>query len=372
MKFSPSMIVMALVFLGLEPKEGDASAQLDNALNDYDLDKDKFFTEPTIFAMGYHRGLSGAPFDDNCLPVGDDDKPLTVATEWICDAYTIALEAREAAAVPPPSMVYAAFKAGKIKPGAFAAWLATVDLKSGHRLNQAVTVGSGSAARTIPAGTPVDILSETVKDGVPHVIVMFDGLPLIIPNPTDAPRVVSADTAVAAPAKERKARKVKEGGATTTTAKTPTERMPSLRDAIIHVLEGKDGGTGPLASNGVIAGRVKARCTELGIGDKAVTFVQKADKHVPYYCNIYGPEFDDATNKPKTAGRLGVEKPLISVCLQCRARKYYNRGDGLTHEQRMAQIPKEVMAAIEAAGDQTYDVPKATTETPAVVETPAE
>lgn len=357
---SNAMIFLALVYLGAEPKEGiDPGQQLDSLLADYELTRDQFLTPESCFTIGYHRGSVGMPFGDEQVPQ-KDGKPVAELEGAIEGGYALGLEARELRLAPPPSLVYAAWKDGQIKPGEFDKWAATVDLKSaGNRLAVAVTVGSGKDARVIPAGTPVDVICDIEKDGVDHVVVTYDGLPLIIPNPSDSPRVVSADTAVAvASTKTKRATKTKESGDTAKTPRAPVERGPTLRDAIIHVIEGADGGPGPFQSNGKFASRVRARCVELGIGDKANTFMEKADRHVPYYLNIYKPEIDDA-GTATGAGRLGVDEPKLAIVLKVEARKYFLRGEGLSDEARFAQIPEELRKKIEAAGDAIITVPKA-------------
>ena len=151
--------------------------------------------------------------------------------------------------------------------GSFVEWSRELNLEENHRLAHAVTIGSGKDAIVVPAGTPVDLLNEDVeKDGKPHVIVVYDGLPLIVPTPEDDPRIVSGDKAIAVK-KARKSGKPKEPGAA-------RERGPALKDAINEVMEGKDGGPGPLQSNGQFAGRVLAAATRLGIRDKASAFVR--------------------------------------------------------------------------------------------------
>lgn len=359
MLFSSTMILLALTSLAVELTEGsDPKAVLDSTLSGYGLTVEQFLTEESCFSIGYHRGMSGSPFNDDQIP-SKDGKPVSELESAVEQGYAIGLEARDVRLTPPPSLVYAGWKQGAIKPGQFDQWAAGLDLSSGHRLASAITVGSGKDARTIPAGTPVDMLAETTKDGVPAVIVRYDGLPLIVPNPTDAPRIVTAATTIT-PVTEKRTRTTKpktNADGTPKAPRAPTERGPTLRDAIVYVIEGRDGGPGPLQSNGQIASRVRARCVELGIGDKANTFMEKADRHSPYYLNIYKPETNEDGSAVVGAGRLGVEQPLAAIVFKIEARKYFLKGEGLTAEARYAQIPSELRAKIEAAGDTIIAVP---------------
>jgi hypothetical protein len=343
MTVTASIALTMLTFLGVEVEEGsDPNALLDDALGECNLTADQFVTEDTLFAMGYHRGLRAAAFDESEVPKSGDgaDATLMAALE---DGYGYGLEARDVSLTPPPSLVFEAHKSGVLKPGAMQSWAAGLDLSSGHRLAQSITVGSGKTAATIPAGTPVDILTE-LDDAY---IVLYDGAALRLPNPTDAPSLVSADNRVA-PERKTRARKTKESGTTTDgTAKEPKERKergPTLKDAIIHVLERKDGGPGPLQSNGSFANRVLRRARELGIADKASKFVQQADRHVPYYLNCYKPENDG------TVGRLGVEAPYVGTVARIEARRYFLKGDGLDEAARTAQVPEEIRAKFDVEG----------------------
>jgi hypothetical protein len=348
------MISLALASLGVELSEGaDPKATLDSTLEGYGLTSEQFLTEDACFTIGYHRGMIGAPFDDNQVPAADG-KPITALERAVESGYAMGLEARDVKLTPPPSLVLAGWKTNAIKPGQFADWAATLDLSSSHRLAVALTVGSGKDARTIPAGTPVDLLAETTKDGVAAVVVMYDGLPLIVPNPADAPRIIAASSAVVI-ASEKKARVSKpkvnaDGTPKPAKEKVAVERGPSLRDAIVYVIQGEDGGPGPLQSNSQIASRVRARCVELGIGDKAATFLKEADRHAPYYLNIYKPNTDDA-NVVTGPGRLGVTQVRAAILYKIESRKYFLKGEGLTAEARYANIPAELRAKIETAGD---------------------
>ncbi len=370
--FSPIMILLALTSLGLEPVEGgDPATQLDAALKEYGLDTERFLTEEACFSIGYHRGMVGAPYSDEQIPTLADGKVDPVLEKAVEQGYPIGLEARELKLTPPPGLVFRAWKDGLIKAGEFEKWAATIDLSAGNRLSVAITVGSGKTAQTIPAGTPVDVLAHVEKDGVDHVVVLYDGRPLIVPNPEDSPRVISANTAVTLVKAARKGATRKTTGdaggtGTATTPRAPVERGPTLRDAIIYVAEGLDGGPGPLQSNGQFASRLQARCTEQGIGDKAATFVQKADKHVPYYLNIYGPAHDDS-GVVVSPGRSGVEAPSLAVVLKIRVRKHFLKGEGLSFEARYAQIPADLRKEIEAAVEskETIAIPVKAATTPA-------
>lgn len=357
---SSFMIALALASLAVEATEGsDPKATLDSTLSSYGLTAEQFLTEDACFTIGYHRGMAGTFFGDDQIP-SEGGKPITALEQAVEQGYAIGLEARDIKLTPPPSLVFAGWKAGAIKPGQFGDWASTLDLSAGFRLAVAITVGSGKDARTIPAGTPVDVLANVEKDGVASVVVMYDGLPLIVPNPADAPRIVAASTSVTV-ATEKKARapakpKLNADG-TPKAPKVATERGPTLRDAIVYVIEGKDGGPGPLQSNGQIASRVHARCVELGIGDKATTFMEKADRHAPYYLNIYKPETNEDGSAVTGPGRLGVDQPLEAIVLKIEARKYFVKGEGLAFDARYANIPAELRAKIEAAGDNVIAVP---------------
>lgn len=332
MQLHQSTVLMMLTYLGVEAEEGeDLDSTLDESLAEYNLDRDQFLTRETCFSLGYHRGLAGRPFSDEQAPQGDDgpDKELM---ELIEDGYAYGLEARDLRLSPPPSLVLTAHDANELEAGMLAKWAEELDLSEGQRLAHAINIGSGKSAVTVPAGTPVDVLGEAEKDGVPHTIVLFDGSALLVPNPEDASNIVSADTAVAPEKKTRKGKK-KSGGA-------KRERGPTLKQGIIKVIEGGDGGPGPLQTNGQFASRVKAVCREMGIGDKAGKFVQQADRHVPYYLNCYRP------TKQGEPGRLGVEQPLAWVVAATVARKYYLRADG-SHEERMKAIPADLMSQME-------------------------
>lgn len=350
------MITLALTSLGLEPVEGtDPKAQLDAALAGYGLEASTFLTERACFTIGYSRGLAGASYTDEHIPAGTDGKPLSELEAVVEQGFAIALEARDVKLIPPAGLVYQGWKDGVIKPGQFEEWASKLDLKDTHRLAVAITVGSGKTSRTIPAGTPVEILSEIEKDGVASVIVMYDGLPLIVPNPADSPRVVSGATAVSATV-EKKVR-AKKAAATnadgTPVVKTPTERGPTLQTAIRYVIETSPGA---LQTNGQFASRVLAKAKELGIGDKASTFVKEADRHVPYYLNTYRPAKNDA-NVVTGPGRMGILDPKLSALAAIEGRKFWSKGEGLTADARYAQIPEEIRQRIENSGDERLAVP---------------
>lgn len=334
LQLSEKTILAALVLLSIEPAEGaDPGEVLDDTLADFNLTRDSFMTEATMFACGYHRGLSVRSFNEDQIPT-DGDKPSEPLSRALEDGYAYGLEARELALTPPPSLVFEAHQNEDVEWGGLVAWATALDLANSHRLGQAIEVGSGKDAFVVPAGTPIDVINDGFeKDGVPHVIVGYDGLAMLVPNPDDSPRIVTGDTQIA-PEKRRRKRKAgaKKG--------KKAERGPTLKQAIIDVLEGKDGGPGPLQSNGAFAGRVMKRARELGIGDKAAKFVQKADKHVPYYINCYKPGKNDEP------GRLGVDSPLAWVVAAIQGRKYYLRADG-PQDERVAQIPEELIAAME-------------------------
>lgn len=341
LKLSAATVLAALVYLGVELSEGDdPEAVLDSTLDQYGLTRDQFMNEATLFALGYHRGLQVRPFSEDQAPI-NGDKPDADLITAIENGYAFGLEARDIALTPPPSLVYEAHKAGKVEWGGLAAWAATLELGETRRLAHAIEIGSGKNAVVVPAGTPVDVLGETVKDGVNHVIVSYDGVALLVPNPEDAPRLVAGDEIVKVKATRARGTRKSDG----TKAKAKTERRdrgPTLKNAIIDVLEGNDGGPGALQSNGQFAARVMQRARELGIGDKAAKFLQKADKHVPYYINCYKPTKEGYT------GRLGFENPKASVIAAIEARKYYLRGDDLSHDERMAQIPAELIEGMKS------------------------
>lgn len=333
-------IQMMLTYLAIEPNEGDdPSDVLDDALSDYGLDRDSFVTEETCFAIGYHRGLQGRPFGDDQAP-NDDGGPVKELMNAIEDGYGYGLEARDIVGLaPPPSLVFAAHKAGDIEIGNLAGWSSGLDLGADGlaRLAQALTIGSGKDAVVVPAGTPVDILAATEIDGVDTLIVLYDGAPLRVPNPGDSPRLVAADTRIEP---ERKTRASKKDGKKVAAKREPRERGSTLKDAIVYVIEGRDGGNGPLQSNGQLANRVMKRAREIGVGDKAGNFVQKADRHVPYYLNCYKPRKKDGG-----IGRLGVEKPIQWVCDAISARSQYLKLDG-DHDERVEQLPEDVVSIV--------------------------
>jgi hypothetical protein len=335
-KLTIATTLAALTYIGVEVPEGaNADALLDEALAQYNLTRDQFLTEGTMFAMGYHRALAVRAYNDDQVPVGADGKPSAEMSVAVENGFAFGLEARDLAKAPPPSLVFEGFKSGALQFGALGTWVSSINLATTSRLSHAVEVGSGKSALTIPAGTPVDIIGNTTKDGVDHVIVAFDGAALIIPNPSSDPRIVSGDTAVApARVKQQRGPRKKEGGEVK--AKSPSESGPTLKGVIIDVIEGNDGGPGPLQSSGAFASRVLKLARERGIGDKASNFIQKADKHVPYYINCYKPTEGDHT------GRLGVEAPKAWVCAAIEARKYYLRTEG-DHDARMAAIPAELV-----------------------------
>ena len=333
MQLSTSAVIAALTFLGLDPKEDEnPESTLDDALGEFNLARDQFMTEETLFACGFHRGLQSASFDTKEQGPSDADGPDKALTEALEEGYACGLEARELTKTPPPSLVFAAFKSGELTWGTFAEWAGGIDLAQTNRLGHALTVGAGKDAIIIPAGTPVDILSDDIeKDGVPHVIVMWDGLPVIVPNADDAPNIVAGDTDVVPEKKRRKSSgKAKAKG-------VPRERGPTLRQAIIAVIEGDPG---PLQNDGAFAGRVMAKCAELGIRDKAGKFVAKANKHVPYYLNSYKP------TKANEPGRLNVSSPLDHVVAAIEGRKFYLRADGV-HDERLKSLPDELLARME-------------------------
>lgn len=319
MKLSTTAVLAALVFLGHEPVEGeDPQDQLTELLAEFNLEIDQFMTKETMFACGFHRGLNSASYDplDQVpqIDLGDGKTgPAPDLEGALQEGYAIGLEARDMAKVPPPSVVYAAFEAQELTWGQFADWASKQDLTETKRLGTSITVGSGKEAVTVPAGTPVDVIDSIEKDGVPHVIVCWDGLPLLVPNADDAPSIVSGDTDVA-PEKKRRSSSGKKG---TGAKKEKADKGPTLRQVIIEVIEGDPG---PLQNDGAFAGKVLQRCTELGIRDKAGRFVQKASHHVPYYLNSYKPAKGDVP------GRLGIENPLDSIVAAIEARKYFLKG----------------------------------------------
>ncbi len=352
MRFTLATTLAALTYLGVEVQEDDdPESKLDETLADYGLDVAQFLTPETQFSMGYHRGLSGRLTDSNQFPVegeGADAKPVESLATLVDDGFACGLEARDVPKTPPPSLVFAALQAGEFEFGGLAAWAASLDLTDQVRLATQVEVGSGKTAVVVPAGTPVDLISADVeKDGVPHVIVGYDGLALLVPNADDAPRIVSGDEIVAAPKKRR-------GGKKGTKAKKPrAERGPSLKDLIIQVAEAKDGGPGPLQTNGQFASRLLALATKAGIRDKASKFMQKADRHVPYYLNIYKPK------KDSEVGRMGVEKPFAWVIAAIEARKHYLKAikGGSSHDEALEQIPEDLRARLEDRETQVETTP---------------
>jgi hypothetical protein len=351
-----TMLAM-LTYLGFEATEGeDPEAQLTSKLDELDLTLDQFTTKETIFGLGYHRGLDARPFGDDQVPLADDGKgPNEDLMTVLEEAYGIGLEARELTKTPPPGLVYAGFEEGLIQPGAVAQWAATLDLTEGFRLAVAVTVGSGKNAITIPAGTPVDLLGDTERDGASFKVVLFDGSPVIIPDAEDTPAVVSSDSAVAPQKKTRKSSGKKSG--------PKAERGPTLKSAIIFVAEGRDGGPGPLQSNGAFAARVAKKCRDLGIGDKSAMFLQKADRHVPYYLNIYKPAVDKETGEITGPGRQGIMKPLEWVVAAILSRSVYLRAEG-DHDAKIAAIADELQEKM-LDREATIDVPEPVTEEPA-------
>ena len=331
----------ALAYLGVEVGEdADPNEMLDNTLSDYGLDADQFMTEETVFSIGYHRGLGGRPLDSNQAPAegeGDDEKPVEALQQVMDDGFACGLEARDVAKTPPPSLVFAALKAEEFQFGGLAAWAAGLDLSDSKRLGANIEIGSGKTAVVVPAGTPVDVIDDNIeKDGVPHVLVGYDGLALLVPNAEDAPKIVSGDEVVAAPKKGRK----RKAGA----KKPKAERGPSLKDLIIKIAQGQDGGPGPLQTNGQFAARLLGEATAAGIREKATKFMQKADRHVPYYLNCYKPKKDSTE-----IGRLGVETPLTWVIAAIEGRKHYLKAikGGATHEDAVAAIPEDIRARME-------------------------
>lgn len=353
--FTAATTLAALAYLGVEvtDEDQDPNEVLDDTLGNYNLTTEQFLNEETCFAIGYHRGLGGRVFGDDDIPANAEGPDETIGRAME-EAFALGMEARSSSLTPPPSLVYAAWKAEELSMGSFVQWARALDLSSNHRLAHSVTIGSGKEAVVVPAGTPVDVIDESVnKDDQPHVIVCYDGLPLLIPNPEGDPRIVSGDTVITT----KRARKPgKPGGKKSGAAR---QRGPALKDAITEVMEGKDGGNGPLQDNGQFAGAVLAAATRLDIRDKASAFVRKADRHVPYYCNCYKPlEEKDADKNPTgrlIPNRTGVDKPLAWVVAGIKARKFYLKGDDLTHEERYAQIPEEYRDLIEA-GKESLEV----------------
>lgn len=375
LQLSGATMIAALLFLGVEAPEGDDPSELlDTTLADYNLDRDDFLTKQTLFACGFHRGLTVRSYDPEVqVPTSETEVevdgtktqvqvPDVDLNKYIENGYAFGLEARDLKLTPPPNLVFAAFEAGEVSWGGLSEWAATLDLSEQHRLGSAVEIGSGKNAIMVPAGTPIDIIGETEKDGVPHVIVGYDGMALLIPNPEDAPKIVTGDTLIATTKKKR----ARKAGSTTKKTGVKRERGPTLKTAIIFVLEGGDGGPGPLQSNGAFAGCVLKKARELGIGDKAGKFVQKAAEHVPYYINCYAPK-----TKDNSVGRLGVEAPKVHVVAQIRARKYFNKAEG-TFDEKFASIPEELRLQMEDkdAVLTTVAAPTKTKETPP--ETPPE
>jgi hypothetical protein len=366
-KLTLAVTLAALAYLGVEVPEGitpaEANDKLDETLGDYNLTQEQFVTPEALFALGYQRGLVGGSFaEETEVPKdaeGKTDRSLADALE---DGFSFGLEARNTPAAPPPSLVFAALKEGKLKTGGFGEWAKGLDLTGTKRLAAALNVGSGKGAITIPAGTPVDVLAEgVVKDGVPHVVVGYGGVALIVPNPESDPKLVTGDVVVS------KAKRKSPGTGTSKPRKPkaegsaePRERGPVLQAVIIDVIEGKDGGPGPLQDNGAFAGRVLALARERGIGAKASNFVAKADRHVPYYLNCYHPTKEGHT------GRLGVATPLAHTVAAIKARKFFlSAPPGSTFEQRMAAVPPELRTMME---DKEA---RLTTTAPPIVEKPA-
>ena len=339
MRITALTIIAMLTYLGVEPVEGsedDNLGLLNEALGEYNLTIEQFLTPETAFNIGYSRGLQATSFSEELAPIGEDDKPNDDYLSIIEEGYAWALEARDGSSPPPASVVYEAWKAGKLEPGKFQIWASSLDLKDTYRLAVAITGGSGKNSVVIPAGTPIELLGETVKDGVKAHIVMYDGAAVLIPAPDDSPApLVSGDTAVTAVKKTRKTRTKKSS------TKAKTERGPTLRDAFLFVVQGEDGGPGPLQTNGAFAARVRKKCQDLGIGDKAGTFIQKADKHVPYYLNCYKPAVDKQSGEVTGPGRQGVMKPLAWVVAAIQGRKYYLRADG-DHDTKIKAIPEAI------------------------------
>lgn len=347
-----TVVLAALTYLGQEVPEDitaeEARTRLEDELAKVNLSSEQFLTDEALFAMGYSRGMQGAGYSEELqVPKGEDgtaDRTLATALE---DGLCFGLEARDVANPPPPSLVHAAFKSGALKMGQFGAWAQGLDLSTTKRLAAALTVGAGKGQVVIPAGTPVDVLAEVEKDGVNHVVVAYDGVALIVPNPESDPRIVAGNVTVARASKAKggakSPRKKKEGDAAAKEPKAKADRGPTLQSVIIDVIEGKDGGPGVLCTNGQFAARVVARARELGIGDKANMLVQKADKHVPYYIGCYRP-----SAKTGEVGRLGVEAPTAGQIAKIDGRKYYLQGEG-SHEERLARIPSELRAKFDDA-----------------------
>jgi hypothetical protein len=332
MRLSNATAIICLALIGAEGVEGEEpTTTLDSALADHNLSVEQLLTEQNVFALGYHRGLAGAVFGAEQAPGEQGNEgwePNAELLQALDDGYALGLEARGVSLSPPPSVVYDAFKAGEITPGAFAAWAKPLDLSSGFRLAATIQFGAGKAQTAVPAGTPIDMVMETTKDGVSAVIVGYDGGYLLVPSPEDSPAVVSADNEVTAK------RRRKSGGTRKARAAGPKkERGPKLKE---------DGsGPGPLQDNGAFAARVRARCQELGIGDKARAFMLKADRHVPYYCNIYKPKQNGEY------GRMGIEDPLAWVCAAIQHRSKFLRLDGESFEERLTNAPDELVAALQ-------------------------
>ena len=340
-RFTSASVLLMLAYIGAEPTEGteeDNQNILDKSLDDAGLNVLQFCTEENGFCIGYHRGLvSGTFSDDQAIRNEDGDGPDATFLAAMEEGYATGLEAREVGAPPSPGVAFAAWKNGELEAGAIAVWAAGLNLEEGWRLAVPVTAGSGKTAKIVPAGTPVSVLNSGFeKDGVNHIVVSYDGSALLIPAPEDAPNpLVAGNAVVAQPKSTRKTIKKGDGA-----KKQSAPRGPSLKDAFIYVIEGHDGGNGPLATNGQIAGRVRKRSIELGIGDKSNTFVQKADKHVPYYCTGYKPLKNKETGEYSGPGRQGIDKPLQWVVTAIDARKYYIKAVG-THEEKMMSIPDE-------------------------------
>lgn len=338
-----TMLLLMAVYIGLEPDEAETEdglkTQLEENLGQYNLTIDEFGTEATMFALGYHRGLTSRPYDQ--ADMAGDNASLASAIEA---GFGFGLEARGLPTPPPPSLVHEAWKSGAVVWGGLQAWASTLDLSTSHRLSVALAVGSGKTGTTIPAGTPVDVLDASIeKDGVNHAVVVYDGVALLVPNPDDAPRLVPGDTVVnSAPTKTRAKR---ASGKKTGERKAPADRGPSLRDIILAVFEGEDGGPGPLATDVEIGQRVSMLARERGIGDKANTFLQKSDRHVPYYLGIYRPKDNGEVN------RYNVENPLAWV-----VKAIMHRRDFLNNQ--LSDKDKAEIASLRESGERMTLLPR--------------
>ena len=354
MKLTLLMCLSALVFLGSEvpedTSEESARALVAEKFAELGLNPDDLLTEPTMFTMGFHRGLSGRAIKvATDLPVGHGKAELNAFENGV----GFGIEARDLAVAPPPRLLYAAFQTGEVKWGGLAEWTSAraEELKSGFRLKAALTVGSGKTQVVVPAGTPVDVLNNGFdKDGVNHIIVAYDGLALIVPSPSSDPAIVSADTVLTKAAAPRKASARKQKDGQPSAPREKVERGPTLHDVIVDVLEGADGGPGMLDTNVGISQRVFALARERGISEKAQTFLAKPEKHAPYYAGAYAPI------KVGTAGRLNVLNPLEWVIAAAQARKFYLRASG-THEERLKAIPPELVARMQDKTTRRANVP---------------